>query len=78
VRLQGSQAWRRREAFEDGEALLAATNAHGLEGVVAKRASEPYRPGERGWVKVRHRNSWRFGQDLDLASRGRDRHLRLV
>jgi ATP-dependent DNA ligase len=78
VRLQEGQAWRTPEAFEDGEALLAATNAHGLEGVVAKRASEPYRPGERAWVKVKHRNSWRFGQDLDLASRGRDRHLRLV
>jgi ATP-dependent DNA ligase len=27
----------------------------GLDGVVAKGDGEPYRPGERGWVKVRHR-----------------------
>ncbi len=29
----------------------------GLDGVVAKRASEPYREGERGWVKVKHRRT---------------------
>lgn len=59
------RAWRTPEALEDGEALLAATSAHSLEGVVAKRGSEPYRPGERGWVKVKHRHYWRFGQDLN-------------
>ncbi len=26
----------------------------GLDGVVAKRLEEPYRPGVRGWVKVKH------------------------
>jgi ATP-dependent DNA ligase len=26
----------------------------GLDGVVAKRLEEPYRPGARGWVKVKH------------------------
>jgi ATP-dependent DNA ligase len=35
---------------------------------VAKKRSEPYRPGERGWVKVKHRHYWRFGQELN----GRD------
>lgn len=29
----------------------------GLDGVVAKRAPEPYREGERGWVKVKHRRT---------------------
>ena len=33
--------------FEDGEALFAAVCARGLEGVVAKRLRDPYRPGER-------------------------------
>src|SRR5919201_5533447 len=56
-------AWRTPEAFDDGEALLAATSAHGLEGVVAKRRHEPYRPGERVWVKVKHRHYWRFGRE---------------
>ena len=44
-------------AFEDGEALLAAAAAQGLEGVVAKRADAPYRPGRRTpeWQKVKLR-----------------------
>jgi len=33
--------------FEDGEALLAAVCERGLEGVVAKRERDPYRPGDR-------------------------------
>jgi bifunctional non-homologous end joining protein LigD len=57
-------SWRTPEAFEDGEALLKATSRHGLEGIVAKKRSEPYRPGERGWIKVKHRHYWRFGQEL--------------
>ena len=42
-------------AFEDGEALLAAARAQGLEGVVAKRAESPYREGRRTreWLKVK-------------------------
>jgi bifunctional non-homologous end joining protein LigD len=64
-------AWRTPEVFEDGEALLEATSGLGLEGVVAKKRSEPYRPGERGWVKVKHRHYWRFGQELELVQRRR-------
>jgi ATP-dependent DNA ligase len=26
----------------------------GLDGIIAKRADQPYLPGERGWVKVKH------------------------
>ena len=66
-------AWRTPEAFDDGEALLEVTSAHGLEGVVAKKRSEPYRPGERGWVKAKHRHYWRFGDELELARRRRGR-----
>ena len=33
--------------FEDGNALFDAVCARGLEGVVAKRLRDPYRPGER-------------------------------
>ena len=57
-------AWRTPEAFDDGEALLGVTGAYGLEGIVAKRRRDPYRPGERGGVKVKHRHYWRFGRDL--------------
>jgi bifunctional non-homologous end joining protein LigD len=44
-------------AFEDGDALLAAARAQGLEGVVAKRADAPYRPGRRTpeWQKLKLR-----------------------
>jgi bifunctional non-homologous end joining protein LigD len=42
------------DAFDDGEALFHAVCHHGLEGVVAKRRSGKYRPGYRGWVKVKN------------------------
>jgi bifunctional non-homologous end joining protein LigD len=68
-------AWRTPEVFEDGEALFEATSRLGLEGVVAKRRSEPYRPGERGWVKTKNRGYWRFAQELDFA---RSRRRRVI
>jgi bifunctional non-homologous end joining protein LigD len=43
--------WAIDETFDDGDALYAAVCEHGLEGVVAKRRSSRYRPGERGWIK---------------------------
>jgi len=30
---------------------------HDLEGVVAKRERDPYRPGDRGWVKTKNRTT---------------------
>jgi bifunctional non-homologous end joining protein LigD len=43
------------DAFEDGPALLAAAQAQGLEGVVAKRLDSRYQPGKRSrdWLKVK-------------------------
>ncbi len=45
------------QAFDDGEALLAATRAQGLEGVMAKRVDSTYLPGSRtrSWIKVKVR-----------------------
>ncbi len=45
--------------YPDGAALLDVTGQRGMEGVVAKRADGPYRPGRRSpsWVKVTHRQS---------------------
>ncbi len=39
-----------------GDALLAATREHELEGVVAKRLDSPYRPGRRdgSWLKIKN------------------------
>ena len=51
--------WQTPETFDDGEALFEAVCAHELEGVVAKRRSSRYRPGERGWVKTKNRSDWR-------------------
>jgi bifunctional non-homologous end joining protein LigD len=70
-------AWRTPHVFDDGEALLEATGGLGLEGVVAKRRSGPYRPEERGWVKVKHRHYWRFAQGLEGAQR-RSRRVALI
>lgn len=59
--------------FVEGAALFAAVCENGLEGVVAKRRDSPYRPGERGWIKVKNRAYWRFGQERALASSSRRR-----
>jgi bifunctional non-homologous end joining protein LigD len=39
-----------------GQALLEATEAQGLEGIVAKRLSSRYEPGRRtgAWIKIKH------------------------
>ena len=49
--------------FEDGEALFDAVCASGLEGVVAKRLADPYRPAERAWVKTKNRATARFAEE---------------
>ena len=58
--------WFLLPVFDDGPALFAATCEQGLEGVVAKRRDSFYRPGERGWVKVKNRSYWRFGEEREL------------
>jgi bifunctional non-homologous end joining protein LigD len=49
--------WRTPEAFDDGAALWEAVCEHELEGVVAKKRSGRYLPGERGWVKTKNRDT---------------------
>ena len=56
-----SQTVRLSEVFDDGEALLEAARAQGLEGVMAKRASSPYEQRRaRNWVKVKVRPEQEF------------------
>ncbi len=53
----GGPAWRVPGAHPGrGSALLQATEAQGLEGVVAKRLDSRYEPGRRtgAWVKIKH------------------------
>lgn len=55
--LDGGEAWQVPAAhIGGGDALLAATEAQGLEGVIAKRLDSPYEPGRRSgaWRKVKH------------------------
>jgi bifunctional non-homologous end joining protein LigD len=56
-------------SFEDGPALWDAIVARGLEGVVAKREREPYRPGVRLWVKTKNRGTARFQEESAGAFR---------
>jgi bifunctional non-homologous end joining protein LigD len=59
--------WCTPEVFDDGERLFAAVVQQQLEGIVGKRLLRLYRPGEREWLKVKNRDYWRFGQELELA-----------
>jgi bifunctional non-homologous end joining protein LigD len=51
--------WQLSPVHDDLGPLLAATLEHGLEGVVAKRRTSPYRPGYRSsdWIKLAHKRS---------------------
>ena len=55
----GGDRWQLSPAYDDGQVLLQATEAQGLEGVVSKRRLSPYRPGQRSedWLKFAHRPS---------------------
>lgn len=54
--LDGS--WQVPAGYDDGAMLLEATRQQGLEGVVSKRRTSVYRPGERSphWLKLAHRH----------------------
>jgi bifunctional non-homologous end joining protein LigD len=59
--------------FDDGGALWRAIRQHRLEGVVAKRLDEPYRPGERSWVKRKNPEWPRYQAEREAAIRERRR-----
>lgn len=61
--------WQTPPVYDDGPMLFDATRQQGLEGIVSKRLSSRYEPGQRSrqWLKFphRHRSSyvvggWRF------------------
>jgi ATP-dependent DNA ligase len=47
--------WSRDDALADR--WFADDAGIGQDGVVAKREDQPYLPGERGWVKIKHRRT---------------------
>ena len=59
--------WQTSALFNDGPALAQVAEEKGLEGVVAKRAAERYKPGERTWVKVKNRDYWRYPLELEAV-----------
>jgi bifunctional non-homologous end joining protein LigD len=68
--------WFVAEMFDDGDALFAAVRQHGIEGVVAKRRSQPYRPGERAWIKTKNKGYWRYREELESMRRSLERRAR--
>jgi hypothetical protein len=46
-----------------GCARFDAVCRDGLEGIVAKRLRDPYKPGERAWVKIKNPDYWRRASD---------------
>ena len=66
--LDGS-AWMTPDIFDDGHALYDAVCERGLEGVVAKWRRASYRPGQRGWIKVKNPAYWRRPSGLAAMSR---------
>jgi bifunctional non-homologous end joining protein LigD len=68
LQLEGPH-WRTSPSFDDGEALFAVVCERSLEGVVAKRLCASYRPGERGWIKIKNRDYWRYPEELAAAQR---------
>jgi ATP-dependent DNA ligase len=45
--------------------------------VVAKRLASRYRPGERGWVKMKNPNYWRRDSEREAMQRSRERWARM-
>jgi bifunctional non-homologous end joining protein LigD len=59
--------------FEDGAALWESICERRLEGVVAKRERDPYRPGDRGWIKQKNPGWSRYEAERESVTRQRAR-----
>ena len=53
------------DVFDDGYTLFDAVVEYGLEGIVAKRRTGIYRPGYRGWTKIKNPGYWR--REMEVA-----------
>ena len=58
----------------DGEGLFGLACEHDLEGIVAKRESDPYLPQQANWLKIRNQNysQWIGREELFERERGSD------
>ena len=62
--------------FDNGAALWQVVVERRLEGVVAKRLEEPYRAGERSWVKRKNPDWPRYEAEREAVIRERARRPR--
>jgi bifunctional non-homologous end joining protein LigD len=71
-----NQTVRLSEAFDDGDALLAAARQQRLEGIMAKRLDSRYLPGRRtrDWLKIKARNRQEFVIVGYTRGKGRREH----
>lgn len=62
LRFRGPRWFAPADHRGDGDMLFTAAAAQGLEGIVAKRLSSPYRPGQRSrdWLKIKNYRTERF------------------
>ena len=58
------RTWTTPDTFNDGEALWEAVCERGLGGVVAKPMRSLYRPGKRGWIKMKNPDYWRRESEM--------------
>ena len=68
--------WQTPPVYDDGQMLFDATYQQGLEGIVSKRVTSRYRPGQRSkdWLKFAHRRRESFvvgGWRLETDSQDR-------
>lgn len=61
------------DVFDEGNVLFDAVVQHGVEGIVAKRREGAYRPGYRGWTKIKNPGYWRRENEIAQMQRRRER-----
>jgi ATP-dependent DNA ligase len=66
------------EAFEDRQALDSAVRELRPEGAIAKRLASRYRPGDRGWVKIKNPACWRREPEREAMRKSAERRARRV
>ena len=52
----------------DGDALWRVVEEQALEGVVAKPLGSLYKPGERGWLKVKNKTYWKYALEREATA----------
>jgi bifunctional non-homologous end joining protein LigD len=73
-----AEDWHVSPAFDDPLALWDVVVKREYEGIIAKRLTTPYRPGGRAWIKVKNREYWRYGQEVEAIKREIERRRAFV